>query len=102
MKTRHENALVYCSCIALALVALGVSGPLYATLTHSNLDGRLFSASIVTFLWGVIACGAAWLLGLTSAARDRQWDWFVVVLALGPLGTLFYGLRTTATAREAY
>ena len=57
---------------------------------------------MIIVLWGVVVCGAAWLLGLASAARDKQWDWFVLVLALGPLGTLLYGLLTTASAREAY
>ncbi|HKV83007.1 MAG TPA: hypothetical protein VJN88_00530 [Ktedonobacterales bacterium] len=102
MAPRHSNALALFACAALALFALGVSGPLYATLTHSNLGGAVFVASVLTMLWGALACGASWLLGLSRAARERQWDWFVVVLALGPLGTLLYGLRTTATGVEAY
>jgi hypothetical protein len=78
------------------LFALGVAAPLAVTLTHGNLDGRLFGACIALALTSLYAGAVSWLLGLARTASDRRWDWFVAVLALGPAAALLYGLRRTS------
>lgn len=55
-------------------------------------------ANLLTITAGV----ASMLLGLARTAREWQWDWFVLVLALGPLGTLLYGLRRTTGETAPY
>jgi hypothetical protein len=57
-----------------------------------NVSSGAFAGLVSLFLIGGVLGVAAWLLGLMRAARLRQWEWFVAVLVLGPLGTLLYGL----------
>ena len=93
MYTSRANPLTITAGAALILFCLGVFDPLAVTLTHSNMHGRVFEASALVGLSSLYVGAVAMLLGLARTARERQWDWFVLVLALGPVGTLLYGLR---------
>lgn len=93
MNTPRANPLTITAGAALILFCLGVVDPLAVTLTHGNMHGRIFEASAMLGLTSLYVGAVSMLLGLARTARDRQWDWFVAVLALGPLATLFYGLR---------
>lgn len=93
MTTSRANPLTITAGAALILFCLGVAGPLAVTLTHGNLGGKLFDASLAVALTSLYVGAASMLLGLMRTARERQWDWFVMVLALGPVGTLLYGYR---------
>jgi hypothetical protein len=49
--------------------------------------------SIAVFAAGCLLAFTSWLSGPARTARTTDWDWFVAVLALGPVGALAYGLR---------
>lgn len=92
MNTQRFNLLAICAAASLALLCLGAAGPMIVTVTRANLDGRLFAASLATAMAGVYLAVVSSLIGLMRAAGQRQWDWCVAVVALGPVGTLLYSL----------
>jgi hypothetical protein len=77
---------------AASLVAfVAGAGVLVAvSVTHGNLNSLAFGLDVAALLTSALSGAAAWLLGLAGAAGARRWDWFIVVLALGPLGALLY------------
>lgn len=98
MNTSRANPLTIIAGSALVLFCLGVAGPFAVTLMHGNLDGRLFHASVAVALTSLYVGAVSMLLGLARTARERQWEWFVMILALGPVAALLYGLRRTQAA----
>jgi hypothetical protein len=55
------------------------------------LASLLFLVALAT---GVVAC----IMGMLQAADEKRWGWFVVVLLLGAIGSLAYGLARPAAA----
>lgn len=55
---------------------------------HINLNGLAFTCFSVLLVACVALLAAGWLSGLMLAARVRRWDWFVGILALGPIASL--------------
>lgn len=75
------------SVLALALVITVVG---IASGARLNLSSGVFAALMTLFALGAIAGAVAWILGLMQAAKNRRWDWFVEILALGALGALIF------------
>ena len=98
MNTSRANPLTITAGAALLLLCLGAACPLAVTLTHGNLDGRFFHASVVVALASLYVGAVSGLMGLARTARERQWEWFVMILALGPVAVLLYGLRIHRTS----
>jgi hypothetical protein len=95
----RRNLLIF-ACASLVAWLLGI---VYLGVTASarlNLNGAAFGGLVALFVVGAALGFVAWLLGLAAAAARARWDWMVIVLVLGPLGTLLYALQP-ATEREA-
>jgi hypothetical protein len=89
MKRHYILAVAAASLLALAVAA----GTLVVVMaTRGNLPAGAFGGLLAFFVAGIVLGAAAWLMGLARAAGAGRWDWFVLVLALGPLGALIYGI----------
>jgi MFS family permease len=98
-----RNALLVLSSAALLLgvgaaLVLGFPVALIIQSPHRSEVSLLTIATILATLLGLLAIivgAAAWLLGLYTTAKERQWQWFAITLIFGPLGSLVYVLLTT-------
>jgi hypothetical protein len=75
---------------SLATFVVGAGVVVAVSATHGNLNSLAFGLDVTALLAGVLCGAAAWLLGMMRAAGMRRWDWFIAVLALGPVGALLY------------
>jgi hypothetical protein len=89
----NARAIAICAAASLAAVVAGIAPIVFVSVTRGNLSSLAFGASIAVFAAGCLLGVASWLSGLARTARTTDWDWFVAVLALGPVGALAYGLR---------
>lgn len=46
--------------------------------------------SLAAFALGIFL--VAWVMAIIMTVRNRQWIWLVVVVVLGVIGTLLYGI----------
>jgi hypothetical protein len=76
---------------AVGTLILGILPVVILTAAHLTLSSAMFGGTLALFLLGCVLGVAAWLMGLMATARLGRWDWFIAVLALGPLGALIYG-----------
>lgn len=74
-------AALFSGCLVLAFVMV----------SHTNINSTTFGGICALFVAGCLLGVASWVLGLINVARIGRWDWFIVVLLLGPLGVLLYG-----------
>jgi hypothetical protein len=86
------------SLVALVAGAILVAAPgayCLASARASSCTGALgigiFFASALLLVAFVTAV-AAWIMGMSQAADEKRWGWFVAVLLLGAIGSLAYGL----------
>lgn len=113
--TKRTITLLSLAAIVFLVAAFVGFGPAFATHLQScqtsiygpNPGECLTSASgpvligFVLYLAGVLAALFAWIIGLVQTARIGRWGWFLAVLLLSPLGSLFYGLVGSATKASA-
>ena len=92
----NARAIAICAAASLAALAGGIFPIVLVSVTQGNLSSLAFGASIAVFAAVCLMGIASWLSGLARTARTTDWDWFVAVLALGPVGALAYGLRRAA------
>ena len=83
---------------SLAAFVVGAGVLVTVSVTHGNLNSLAFGLDLAALLASVLCGVAAWLLGLMRAADTRRWDWFIAVLALGPVGALLYSRARVAVA----
>jgi hypothetical protein len=88
----NNRALLIISALSVLTLgfAIGVIG--VASAARLNLSSGVFAAILALFVLGVLTGAIAWLLGLMRTARDRRWEWFVVILILGALGVLVFSV----------
>ena len=89
-----KQARLLISGSSLLALLLSITPLSLVTIGHGNLSSVVFGAALTLLLVGSLLGSVAWLLGLMRAARIQQWDWFIAVLLLGPLGTLLHGIAS--------
>ena len=88
----NNRVLLLVSTFAILALALAIAAVGVVSAAKLNLSSGVFAAILTLFALGALAGVAAWILGLMQAARGRQWEWFVEVLALGVLGALIFAI----------
>jgi hypothetical protein len=90
--TMSKRVLLIFSASAVLALVLSALMVIVVSTMRINLSSGIFAALLTLFALGALAGVAAWILGLMQAARGRQWDWFVEVLALGAFGALIFAI----------
>jgi hypothetical protein len=86
----NKRALLIVSASSVLAFALSIVVIVVASAARLNLSSGIFMAILALFGLGLISGAVAWMLGLMQTARCRQWEWFVEILALGPVGALIF------------
>jgi hypothetical protein len=87
-----KRTVLVVAATSTAALSLTLGTVVVVSVARLNLNGVVFGGVLSLFVVGCVSGGAAWVLGMMQAARLSRWDWFVEVLALGPLGALIFGL----------
>jgi hypothetical protein len=108
-----KRTILYLALGSIVLIILGVVlATVAAGSATTNADGTI-STSATTGIFGILALACygigailgliAWIGGLIKTAQISAWVWFVIVLILGSLGALIYGIAGPETrAASAY
>ncbi|HEY7348995.1 MAG TPA: hypothetical protein VH599_11850 [Ktedonobacterales bacterium] len=92
-KVPYGHSLVSCSSVE-GQPEQCVTGPIQYDLSAQIVIGLALLG--LSFFCSLIA----WVTGLFTTARVKQWGWFAAILFLSPLATFFYSLFGTRQ-REA-
>jgi hypothetical protein len=102
-----KRTILYLALGSIVLIILGVVFAVVAAAgATTNADGTI-AASATTGIFGILALACyvigailalvAWIGGLIKTAQIGAWVWFVIVLILGSLGALIYGIAGPET-----
>lgn len=96
----RKHTVIWLSALSLSLSLLGIllffgGGFLLASTDARTAEGGGFLVllGMLCFLTAVGIGLVPWITGLSRAAKRHTWGWLVVVLCLGSLGTLLYGVH---------
>lgn len=75
------------ACVALVILSLGIAVPLAG---GTDLNG-------LPRIVGLAAASVVWVVAVVATLRQRQWLWFGVIVAFGPLPFIAYSAWSTGS-----